>query len=140
MKLNYVGYINGKDTNEVEIQKKKIIDYTSSLGIKIDHFYIDNDCYSPISDRQELNQMLKDAKTKKNIKEVFSVNNSILSNDIYEVNDIIQKLCRYNAIFTSLLENEHLKNNIVIELELYFKREEKERRKLRENFLKSKLI
>ena len=84
--------------------------------------------------------MLKDAKTKKNIKEVFSVNNSILSNDIYEVNDIIQKLCRYNAIFTSLLENEHLKNNIVIELELYFKREEKERRKLRENFLKSKLI
>ena len=84
--------------------------------------------------------MLKDAKAKKNIKEVFSVNNSILSNDIYEVNDIIQKLCKHNAIFTSLLESEHFKNNIVIELVLYSKREEKARRKLRENYLQSKLI
>lgn len=134
MRRRYVAYIRvaNKDDFAVETQKHKINEYAKKRNINIDYYYIDNG-YSGINlNRPQLNQLLRDVKSKKITDEIIFVDNSRLSRDIDDLMNIISRISKRNVKLISLIDIETAMNSIrKISLD-FFKRDQKLKREMME--------
>lgn len=130
MRRRYVAYIRvaNKDDNAVEKQKQMIIAYANERDIKIDYFYIDNGYSGTTLDRPQLRQLLRDVKSRKVTDEIFYVDNSRLSRDIFGVLKIANKVSKSRVKLTSLIKEEQLKMEITMCFDRCFREDERNRK------------
>lgn len=115
MRRKNVAYIRvaNKDDYAVDNQKRIIDDYAKKHNLAIDCYYIDNG-YSGINlERPQLQQLLRDIKSKKITDRVIVVDASRLGRNFENIEKICRRISSSNVKLISTKENETLTFSLV---------------------------
>lgn len=132
MRKEYVGYIRvaHEDDMAVENQKIYIENYAKQRNIKIDYYYIDNGFSGRNIDRPQLKQMLREVKSKNIKKGIIVKDMSRLGRNQKDVLTIMNKISKRKVALISTIEEENLKNNIMLCIIQWQREDELKRKKM----------
>jgi len=140
VRKEYVGYIRvaHEDDMAVENQKIYIENYAKQRNIKIDYYYIDNGFSGINLDRPQLKQMLREVKSKNIKKGIIVKDMTRLGRNQKDVLTIMNKISKRKVALISTIEEENLKNNIMLCIIQWQREDELKRKKMGQRYFEER--